>query len=317
VTRPSVAALSQADLAALATIWNDAPAASGRLGERYPLTARALDQWWRSPDTDPGLCLAARDDGGRLLGAVLARAPNRAWSDPSSGHVSLLAVAAEARGRGIGRALWDAALAGLAERGRATVCLGADPDHLLPGVPVDVDDASWRFVLRAGAVPGAVEHDVLVDLRSVELEPPSDDDLRVVDDGPAALAFVERHFPGRWHDEVRAYAAAGVAVLTLQDATGRTLGFAAAFRSDDALLGPSLTWHEALPGPAAGLGPLGVDPDVRGRGLGLQLVRAGLAWHRERGARDVVLNWTTLTPFYGRLGARVWRTYQRAQVAAR
>ena len=317
MTRHHVAPLDQADLHELATIWNDAPAASGRLGARYPLTTRALAQWWGSPDTDPALASAVRDDDGRLLGAVLARAPSRTWTDPSVGHVSLLAVAADVRGRGIGRALWETALAGLGERSRTTVLLGADPDHLLPGIPVDVDDASWRFLLRAGAVPGAVEHDVRVDLRSARLDTPSGDDLRVVDDAAAALVFVERHFPGRWYDETRGYAEAGVAVLTLQDGGGRTLGFAAAFRTGDALLGPSLTWHAALPGPTGGLGPLGVDPDVRGRGLGLRLVRGGLDWHRARGARDVVLNWTSLTPFYGRLGARVWRTYQRAQVAVR
>jgi GNAT superfamily N-acetyltransferase len=317
VTHQRVEALAERDLSALATVWNDAPAASGSLGARYPLTLRALEQWWRSPDTDPGLALAVRDDGGRLLGAVLARAPSRAWCDASVGHVSLLAVAAQVRGRGIGRALWDAALAGLAERGRTTVRLGADPDHLLPGVPVDADDATWRFLLRAGAVPGAVEHDVRVDLRSSRLAPAGGGDLTVVDDAAAALAFVARHFPGRWHDEARCYAEHGVALLTLRDGTGRTLGFAAAFRTTDAFLGPSLTWHEALPGPAGGLGPLGVDPDVRGRGLGLHLVRGGLDWHRDRGVRDVVLNWTTLTPFYGRLGARVWRSYQRAEVATR
>lgn len=315
MTRHRVEPLAAGDLAALATVWNEAPAASGNLGARYPLTLRALEQWWRSPDTDPGLAMSVHDDGGRLLGAVLARAPSHAWCDASIGHVSLLAVAAQVRGRGIGRALWDAALAGLAERGRTVVRLGADPDHLLPGVPVDADDDTWRFFLRAGAVPGAVEHDVRVDLRSTRFDPAGSDDLRVVDDAAAAIAFVERHFPGRWHDEARCYAEAGVALLTLQDGVGRTLGFAAAFRTTDAFLGPSLTWHEALPGVAGGLGPLGVDPDVRGRGLGLRLVRAGLDWHRERGAHDVVLNWTTLTPFYGRLGARVWRSYQRADVA--
>ena len=317
MTRHRVEPLAPSDLAALATIWNDAPSATGRLGASYPLSLRALEQWWRSPDTDPGLAMAVRDDGGRLLGAVLARAPDRSWSEPSIGHVSLLAVAAPDRGRGIGRALWEAALARLAERGRTTVRLGTDPDHLLPGIPVDVDDATWRFFLRAGAEPGAVEHDVRVDLRYARLDPVGSD-LRVVDDdAAAALAFVERHFPGRWHDEARCYAEHGVALLTLHDGAGRTLGFAAAFRTTDAFLGPSLTWADALPGPAGGLGPLGVDPEVRGRGLGLQLVRAGLAWHRDRGARDVVLNWTSLTPFYGRLGARVWRSYQRAQVVPR
>lgn len=323
MSRHHLGPLTASDLADLAALWNAAPAACGRLGERLPLTERALRRWWSSPDTDPDLTVAARDGGGRLVGALLARAPRRAWADPRVGHVSLLVVAGEHRGRGLGRSLLADALAALGVRGRTQVRLGADPDHLLPGVPLDVDDATWRFLLRAGARPGGVEHDVRVELRaaawSTDPGPDAalrDAGLRLVDDDPeAAVAFVERCFPGRWGDEMRASAAAGVRLLTLRDAAGATLGFAAAYRPDDALLGPSLIWHTALPGTVGGLGPLGVDPERRGAGLGLTLVRAGLAWHHARGASDVILDWTSLCGFYGRLGGRVWRSYQRAELA--
>ncbi len=304
-------ALRVSDLPALARLWN----ASGALGAAHPLTQRVLEQWWASPDTDPALCWAARRRG-VLQGAVVARAPRRRWSDPHVGYLSLLVVAAAARGQGLGETLWETACAGMRERGRSLLRLGTDPDHLLPGVPGVTDDAAWRFMLARGVVPGGLEADVLVDLRLPEAgRLPPHGTLHLVDDDPgAALAFVGRCFPGRWADDVARYAAAGTTLLTLREG-GATLAFAAVFRQDDTLLGPSLTWASALPGPVGGIGPLGVDPTVRGRGLGLRLVAEALDWHRVRGAREVVLDWTSLTGFYGRLGARVWRTYQRAEVA--
>ncbi len=308
---PDLEALRASDLPSLARLWN----ASGALGAAHPLTQRVLEQWWASPDTDPALCWAARRRG-ILHGALLARAPRRRWSDPRVGHVSLLVVTAASRGQGLGEALWQAACVGLRERGRSLLRLGADPDHLLPGVPGVTGAASWRFLLARGVVPGDLEADVLVDLRLPEVgRLPPHATLHVVDDDPdAAQAFVQRCFPGRWADDLARYAAAGTTLLTLREGA-TTLAFAAVFRQDDALLGPSLTWASALPGPVGGIGPLGVDPAVRGRGLGLRLVAEALDWHRVRGARDVVLDWSRLTGFYGRLGGRVWRTYQRAEAA--
>jgi predicted N-acetyltransferase YhbS len=90
------------------------------------------------------------------------------------------------------------------------------------------------------------------------------------------------------------------------------------FQGSERVTSPGLLWREALVaelGPRsprlAGIGPLGVAPDVRGAGAGLALVRGAAAWLQDRGHTDAVINWTTLTGFYGRLGARVWRTYQR------
>jgi ribosomal protein S18 acetylase RimI-like enzyme len=301
--------LSRRDLPALAALWNAA------LGSHHPLTERALERWWASSDTDPAVTFAARVHG-ELQGALLARAPQRAWLDPDLGFVSLLVVERAARGRGIGGALWDAALAALRARGRARIRLGADPDHLLPGVPAVADERTWRFLLRRGVAPGALEADLLVDLRAAPVTLSPAPGLRLIDDEPErVVALVRRCFPGRWADEVAHYAEAGVALLLLEEA-GTPAAFAAAFRVDDAVLGSSLIWSAALPGPVGGLGPLGVDPALRGRGLGLRVVAEGLAWHGRLGARDVVIDWTSLGAFYGRVGARVWRVYQRAEAAS-
>ena len=139
------------------------------------------------------------------------------------------------------------------------------------------------------------------------------------------MRFVARAFPGRWTHELETYIDAGGTVLTIAreaDAvagdSAEAYGFCAVFQGEEALLGPSLYWRHAVtsdvgPVRVAGMGPLGVSDEVRGTGLGLAIVRAGAEWLQERGATDLLINWTTLTSFYGKLGARVWRTYQRAE----
>jgi GNAT superfamily N-acetyltransferase len=299
-------ALEQGDLEGVAALWNAHFAAA------HPLGPRALERWWRSPDTDPSLTFAAAR-GGRLVGVLLARAPQRAWSPPGIGHVALVAVAPEAQRTGVGAALWNAASDALRERGVRILRLGADPDHLLPGVPTVAPDATWRFLLARGMRFGGVECDLHLDLRAGAPDHPCAG--RLVDDDPErALEFVARTFPGRWRDDVAAFAAAGCTVLALERG-GETVGFAAAFEPGDAVLGPSLLWSDALPGRPAGLGPLGIDASQRGLGLGIGLVAAAARWHRERGAQDLVIDWTTLTSFYGKLGARVWRVYQRGEAS--
>jgi predicted N-acetyltransferase YhbS len=298
--------LDASDQGAVAEIWN------ASLGSAHPLGPRALATWWGSVHTDRDLTFGV-EHGGRLVGVLLARAPTVAWAPPGLAHVSLLAVAPAAQRLGAGAALWSAALAALRARGVTRVRLGADPAHLLPGIPAAAPAAAWRFFAQRGAVFGAVETDLHLDLRSGA--PAHVPDARLVDDAPdAVVAFVARAFPGRWADDVAGFARAGCTVLGLER-SGEIVAFAAAFEEDDAVVGPSLTWSGALPGRAAGLGPLGVDASLRGRGLGLGIVAAGARWHRARGAQDLLIDWTTLASFYGRLGARLWRAYQRAEVA--
>jgi len=314
-----VAPLGRDDGEEVAVLWRDAGFAS------HPLGPAAWRAWWASPDADGALALGVREDRGlrdahgRLLGALLARAPVRPWAPDDIGHVALFAVAEAERGHGVGAALWDAATAELRARGRRRLRIGADPERLLPGVPLTVPGSTWRFLRARGIRPGGLEADLWLDLADGAIDAhPLPAGVECVDDDPdAALVFVERAFPGRWVDEVARAAAAGTAVLCLRRA-GVTLGFCLAQRPTDAVPGPGLTWTALGPwGPldphTGGLGPLGIDAAARGGGLGLALVAASGRWLRTHGLRAAVIDWTTLTAFYGRLGARAWRVYQRAE----
>ncbi|MDF1521229.1 MAG: GNAT family N-acetyltransferase [Trueperaceae bacterium] len=290
-----------------AAVWDATFAAA------HPLARRAWEAWWRSPDADPELAWAAERDS-HLVGFALARAPRRPWAPADVGHVALLAVHPAAQRTGVGGALWDAALAALRARGRTRVRLGAEPERLLPGVPVAAPSVTWRFLRARGAVRGAFEADLLLDLRVPVPGSPLPPGVALVDDAPdEAIAFVARAFPGRWTDEVQRYADTGTAVLTWRR-DGEALGFCVAARPDDPVLAGGLAWTGGLSGRVAGLGPLGLAPEARGSGLGLALVAAAARWQQDRGADAVVIDWTDLTRFYGRLGAFVWRAYQRAEV---
>jgi len=288
----------------------------------YPLEERV----WRerlAAHHAPDLLIGAFA-GPELVGVAYGRLPTVAWLPSDVGWVSLLAVAAAWQGMGVGTRLFTELAGRLRAAGAKRFRLGSEANHLLPGLPQEAPAAAWRLARRAGARFTAAEHDLHLDLAPPLPAAPLPAGWRVRDDDPAgALAFVARAFPGRWTHEVEAYLAAGATVLTLvdehavgaPDGRAQTQGFCAVFTGDERLVGPQLYWRLALPSGArvGGMGPLGVDDSARGGGLGLAIVRAGAEWLKERGCTDAVINWTTLTTFYGKLGARVWRTYQRAE----
>ena len=120
----------------------------------------------------------------------------------------------------------------------------------------------------------------------------------------AALAFVERTFPGRWAEELATYLAAGATAITLEQAGGGgagaaapAQGFCVVFQGGEGVTAPGLLWREALLAevgtPSARLGGSDsrVDPPcaVRGR-LARSRARRVL---KGRGATDAVINWTT------------------------
>jgi GNAT superfamily N-acetyltransferase len=130
--------------------------------------------------------------------------------------------------------------------------------------------------------------------------------------GPEArelvVGYLEREFRGRWARDVGHY-------LAIPGAMGAVM----AMEYESAIAGFSmlhppgstgaLRWAGFNPHIAA-LGPIGVSRSLRGQGLGLGLLVAGLAWLKDQGARDMVIDWTTLLAFYGKAGFEPWLSYR-------
>lgn len=293
----------------------------------YPLELSLWQERLASKHHDPSLLLGAVLDD-EVVGYAHGKRPVSAWQPTNLAWVSSFAVRRRLQGRGIGTALVGELLRALSHGSPAEIHFGSDADHLLPGPPLEAPPPTWRLLRRVGASFSVCEQDLHLDLR-LELPPaPLPPGWRVTEgDAEAALAFVQSTFPGRWAEELSAYLSGGATVFTVERLTSadaktsaRAKGFCVAFQGGEVVTSPGLHWADALRrefpgGRAAGMGPLGTAPEVRGLGLGLALVRSAAQTLKERGVTDVIINWTTLGPFYGRLGARVWRTYQRARTS--
>ena len=297
---------------------------SRRWGHEFPLD-RAL--WQQNTDGDPGHFRAERcwviEERETLVGCVALKVPTEppAWpgQDPKQAWISFLIIE-PGRELELAPLLMDRALGWLSGAGFGRVSYGGDPAHFFPGAPED-DVALGRALETAGFRPGKAVYDVLGDLRHYRLPDGMDRLLQDAQatfgacdasDAQALQRFIDDHFPGRWAYETRQrleIEPTPADILILRRGA-EVIGFCHAYHRGSRRIGPSISWRQAIGDHYGGLGPLGVAPAFRGRGLGFALLALAVEHLRGLGAEYVVIDWTTLVDFYRRLGFHVWRTYR-------
>jgi GNAT superfamily N-acetyltransferase len=295
-----------------------------RWGSRFPLDP-AL--WLQNTEGDgahfdSGRCWVLTGDGG-VEGCLSLKVPSDppAWPDldPKAAWVSF-SVVAPGHEQDLAPRLFDAALRWLHAAGYARVNYGGDPSHFFPGAPIE-DVALCAALENAGFRSGEQMHDLIGSLREVDVPDSVENTLRREradvrpcerGDVPELFAFLDRHFPGRWAYETRQRVDAEPQpsdVLLLTRA-GEVAGFCHVYHPGSHRIGPSVYWRRAIGARYGGLGPIGVAPEHRGRGLGFALLALALQHLRGLGVEHAVIDWTTLTRFYGRFAFDVWRTYR-------
>ncbi|MFF4648555.1 GNAT family N-acetyltransferase [Streptomyces sp. NPDC001380] len=278
--------------------------------------ADVLDLLWQGTADRPDLRIVAEVDG-RVAGFALgslgpgpAPAPD-GTAPPRVGHTNLLAVAADHRGRGHGRAL----LAGIEERLAAAgagklVIRGSAPHYAWPGIDIRYTPAVC-LAESAGYERTADAFNMSTDLGAADLETGADE---------------------------RRLAAAGVRVRRLE--AGDEPRFSAWMRSWggtwQAEAATALTYdpprcHVAVQGEGpeeefvgfachgvnrrTWFGPMGTAESQRGRGVGAVLLRRCLRDQRDAGLTGAEIGWTGPVGFYARtVGSRldrVFRTYAK------
>ena len=288
-------------------------------GEHLPI----MPELWEANTTgDPSFLpadLMVASDGGALVGFVLTKR----WRGQHSGlarfgpigYVALGAVHPRWQRRGIGRRLIQAAEAKMRAEGVTRVVVGSSFHHLLAGLP-QWAEAARALVLAEGYALGQTVWDVRRRLSALPVLPevPRLDgfDLRPCRDGEAEalVGFLDEAFPGRWPRDVAHFLQTGGPighVMGLFEGE-RPCGFAHLHPPGSIGTG---RWAGLVPGIAA-LGPIGVAAAQRGKGQGLALLFAGLHELRRLGADEVVIDWTDLIDFYGRVGFEPWLRYTLA-----
>ncbi len=259
--------------------------------------------------------------GGRPAGFVLCSAhpgaPPTMRADV--GWLDAIAVAPSVQRQGIGTALlrwaegWltDLLAAGpsQSEEGNRAgrLLVGGSLRPFTPGLLVDTP--AVPFFLENGYEYGGhpVEWDVARNLSDYASPPLREESAAARPAQPGQegelMAFLSREFPGRWH---------WMAERFLEDG-GRISDYMLLWTEDGVHGACRLTFEDSrwpidrfypfgLPRPWAQLGSIGISAHLRGQGLGLTLLDAGLRRLHNGGVNGCVIDWTTLLDFYAICG---------------
>jgi GNAT superfamily N-acetyltransferase len=302
-------------------LWNKA------LGEQFPMTLRLFRQ-----NTEGAPSYRADDStvvvaDGQVISYILTKRfreqDTLLQSEGATGWIEALVVDPAWQRQGVGRDLLAWAVYKLRSEGAQKILLGGGVRHFLPGVPAGPGSAQDYFA-RAGFVATSTVYDLRGSLRGFTAPPSASTAVAAAggsvtpcrpDDVLDLSAFLLAEFPGRWRFDTQCFLSQGGApqdIMILRQGT-RVTGFAHIYHRRSAYLGSPIAWHRLLGRAYGGLGPIGVAKEVRGKGLGLALLQLSLQRLAGLGVADAVIDWTTLTGFYGHAGFTPWKAYVHMQ----
>lgn len=236
-------------------------------------------------------------------------------SDPLQAHLQAIVFQDYA----IGREMMDRVVENLRSRGYQKLVFGQDSRHFFPGVPHD-----WPQLTDMLTQCGFEVMEEVVDLQRdmSTYEVPAGVMERIVppyvirpcnpEDFPALQAFFSHTFSGRWrYDVLEKWNLEGpqTVVGLFDTAAGTCEGFALIQQDGCQLPKGGAVWLLSLGANWGSLGPIGVSEAVRGKGLGDALLGTALLELKQRGARETIIDWTTLIEFYGKHGFQPLRRY--------
>jgi len=298
--------LASAPFTELAELWNQFYPARYRVSPEL-LKQKSVD----CPVFDWGASsIYVRDE--RVIGFAFVKRPSASLyrvSDIDQYHLSAVAYSEP----GVCGDLLSAVRQLLTDRGATRLVFGQDNNHFFPGCPQDFPKLK-EFLEIEGFTEHGLQVDMERDLSDFTYSGPSHEGDRVEVLSKPEIAelegFLQREFPGRWHydtlTKVRQEGPECVAVLRCGQ---RIEGFALIQDSSNRYPIGGAVWHTDL-GPSWGsLGPIGVSMAVRGSGRGGYLLGSALQILRDRGCQRTIIDWTTLTDFYGKFGFEVSRSY--------
>ena len=126
MTQPSIREATEADIDAMVSLWRELEQIQGghRLFPRVADAERRITDLFREAITDPDSAVFVSDGRDGILGMALARITEQghhSMSDARVVELSRVVVRADARGRGLGKQLIDAATAFGREHGASFV----------------------------------------------------------------------------------------------------------------------------------------------------------------------------------------------------
>lgn len=299
-------------------LWNK------NIGVIYPMDEGLIKQNLKA-DSNWRKILGAYYEG-ELVGFVIMKQWTVASGEISpkntTGYINFFIVDMNYRHQGIGSKLLKLAEEELKGCGVKKLSIGGDPFHFFPGVPMEFK-ISEGFLSKRGYEMSNSYNDMICDISKVELDKLqglrlNSQDTHTVEilkdcDKEELFSFFERCFSGRWYGELQSFFDMGMEnrdIVVIKDSS-KIMGFCHIYDSKSIAIGPPIYWRGLLGENYGGLGPIGVDAEYRGKGLGLTLLYRSLEVLKSRGIRNMIIDWTDLVEFYGIFNFVPWKQYKR------
>ncbi|ALC91436.1 acetyltransferase [Bacillus sp. FJAT-18017] len=302
-------------LSQLVDLWNS------EIGSHFPMTRELFKQ--NSFDDENILTEGswmAIDDDGQIAGFIVSKIWREKINipiDKQTGWVQVLLVRTSNRHSGIGSALLNKSEKAFREHNCKKVFLGRDPYHYFPGISKD-DSNTKNWFERKGYQASGVETDLIQQYQTTDkTAKPEFKDIQFTllqeNEKEQLLSFLHRCFPGRWEYEAHHYFRKGGTgrEFVLLKKNENIIGFCRINDPDSPFIAQNVYWAPLFKEPLGGIGPLGIERTERKNGYGLAIVQAAVSILRDRGIDRIVIDWTGLTKFYGKLGFKTWKEYQQ------
>ncbi len=251
-------------------------------------------------------------DNNQLIGLLLAKD-----NDPNLtqhiGYLSFIYVFKPFRNQGFGEKLVSHMFSRFKQEGKKIVHVMGDMEPLFPGIYGKNDQ---RFFKRWFKETGNAYNLIRTQPFAKKDVVPFYFEHSTTNTLPLIEHFIETYFSKRWALECKHYASSKHLFkkhhyIVLKD-KDIIIGFIRA-NTLNAPLMHNTHYHENYES-LGGLGPLGIHPDYRKKGLAKALIHYASNWLFEQGSSDVLVDWTGLKAFYENLGFSLehhFRTYEK------
>lgn len=310
---PEIIALDPATTAAHAFVPGFVELWNAALGGDMPISASFVRHNFE-PSTGVTRCLFVMIVDNVLVAAALATALQ---GEPlvvthGEGWIDALVVAPTWQRRSLGQRLLHAAELWLAEQGCRAVQIGGGLRPFAPGAPATSGAATF-FTQRSYVDFGPV-WDMAANLATYTPPPLREAPCSAAPASPRQvddlLGFLRREFPGRWRYEAEMFLADGGRISDFMLLwSERGVDGCCLLTFPDSVRPLERFYPYQLPKPWGQLGSIGISADRRGLGFGAALLDAGLRRLHDNGVNGCVIDWTTLTDFYGKFGFAPYRAY--------
>lgn len=301
------------DVEVLVNLWNK------NIGDDFPMTRRLFIQ--NSIEdlnvvNEASFCAIVE---GKTVGFIVSKTyqePIEYGQPKNIGWIQVLIVDKHYRNRGIGTKLLNSALNQLKQLGIDKIHLGRDVWHYFPGVPLEYEDTINWFLKKGFKKREYIDVDLVrhfKDDEPLELIKNNDAHFSIlnINEKDHLLKFLKEAFYGRWFYETIKYFELGGTgrdyVVYWVD--GEIKGFCRMNDDSTPFIGCNVQWAGLYDEKTGGIGPLGIHPNYRKLGLGLDIVKYAVNTLHNRGCRHIVIDWTGLVSFYEKIGFSVYKQY--------